>query len=101
MAVIRSRAMSNAAVREATVRAVVMGVGFGAVFGAANAYLGLRVGLTIATSIPGGGDDRRAAAHLRLPGLDPRGQPGADDRIGVDVAGHRGDLHAARTRAAA
>jgi putative OPT family oligopeptide transporter len=44
--------MSNVAVREATVRAVLMGVGFGAVFGAANAYLGLRVGLTIATSIP-------------------------------------------------
>jgi putative OPT family oligopeptide transporter len=44
--------MSNGTVREATVRAVVMGVGFGAVFGAANAYLGLRVGLTIATSIP-------------------------------------------------
>ncbi len=44
--------MSNVAVREATLRAVVMGVGFGALFGAANAYLGLRVGLTIATSIP-------------------------------------------------
>jgi putative OPT family oligopeptide transporter len=44
--------MSNVAVREATVRAVLMGVGFGAVFGAANAYLGLRVGFTIATSIP-------------------------------------------------
>src|SRR3954469_23148062 len=50
--VIRSPTMSNLAVREATVRAVVMGVGFGAVFGAANAYLGLRVGFTIATSIP-------------------------------------------------
>jgi putative OPT family oligopeptide transporter len=44
--------MSNPAVREATVRAVVMGVAFGALFGAANAYLGLRVGFTIATSIP-------------------------------------------------
>ncbi|HEU4733520.1 MAG TPA: OPT/YSL family transporter, partial [Kofleriaceae bacterium] len=33
-------------------RAVVMGVAFGALFGAANAYLGLRVGFTIATSIP-------------------------------------------------
>jgi putative OPT family oligopeptide transporter len=44
--------MPNVAVREATVRAVLMGVGFGAVFGAANAYLGLRVGFTIATSIP-------------------------------------------------
>jgi putative OPT family oligopeptide transporter len=44
--------MSNAPVREATLRAVVMGVAFGALFGAANAYLGLRVGFTIATSIP-------------------------------------------------
>jgi len=44
--------MSNVAVREATLRAVLMGVSFGAVFGAANAYLGLRVGFTIATSIP-------------------------------------------------
>jgi len=44
--------MSNVAVREATVRAVLMGVGFGALFGAANAYVGLRVGITIATSIP-------------------------------------------------
>lgn len=39
-------------VREATLRAVVMGVVFGALFGAANAYLGLRVGFTISTSIP-------------------------------------------------
>ena len=44
--------MSNVAVREATLRAVLMGVVFGALFGAANAYLGLRVGFTIATSIP-------------------------------------------------
>ncbi len=44
--------MTASQVREATVRAVVMGVCFGALFGAANAYLGLRVGFTIATSIP-------------------------------------------------
>ncbi len=44
--------MSNVATREATLRAVVMGVVFGGLFGAANAYLGLRVGFTIATSIP-------------------------------------------------
>jgi putative OPT family oligopeptide transporter len=33
-------------------RAVILGALFGIVFGAANAYLGLRVGLTVSTSIP-------------------------------------------------
>ena len=37
---------------EATVKAVVVGIVFGILFGAANAYLGLRAGLTISTSIP-------------------------------------------------
>ncbi|MDH3841385.1 MAG: oligopeptide transporter, OPT family, partial [Chromatiales bacterium] len=37
---------------EFTLRAVGLGVLFGIVFGAANAYLGLRAGLTISTSIP-------------------------------------------------
>ncbi|HSG81641.1 MAG TPA: oligopeptide transporter, OPT family, partial [Gemmatimonadota bacterium] len=37
---------------EFTLRSVVMGALFGVVFGAANAYLGLRVGLTVSTSIP-------------------------------------------------
>ncbi len=37
---------------EFTVRAVLAGVVFGILFGAANAYLGLRVGLTVSTSIP-------------------------------------------------
>ncbi len=35
-----------------TVRAAVAGIIFGAIFGSANAYLGLKVGLTISTSIP-------------------------------------------------
>src|SRR5947199_10401653 len=39
-------------VAELTVRAVAAGIVFGALFGAANAYLGLRVGLTVSTSIP-------------------------------------------------
>jgi len=39
-------------VAEFTFRAVVAGVVFGLLFGAANAYLGLRVGLTVSTSIP-------------------------------------------------
>jgi putative OPT family oligopeptide transporter len=37
---------------EATVKAYVPGILFGIIFGAANAYLGLRAGLTISTSIP-------------------------------------------------
>ncbi len=37
---------------EFTLKAAITGIFFGIVFGAANAYLGLRVGLTISTSIP-------------------------------------------------
>ncbi len=37
---------------EATIKAVAAGILFGILFGAANAYLGLRAGLTISTSIP-------------------------------------------------
>ncbi len=38
--------------REFTLKAVLLGILFGIIFGAANAYLGLRAGLTISTSIP-------------------------------------------------
>lgn len=49
--------MSTAASRtesvvEFTARSVIAGIGFGILFGMANAYLGLRVGLTVSTSIP-------------------------------------------------
>ncbi|MCL4817798.1 MAG: oligopeptide transporter, OPT family [Vicinamibacteria bacterium] len=37
---------------EFTLRAILAGITFGVIFGAANAYLGLRVGLTVSTSIP-------------------------------------------------
>lgn len=37
---------------EATLKAILAGIVFGILFGAANAYLGLRAGLTISTSIP-------------------------------------------------
>lgn len=37
---------------EFTIKGVILGSIFGIMFGAANAYLGLRVGLTISTSIP-------------------------------------------------
>jgi putative OPT family oligopeptide transporter len=39
-------------IAEFTLKSVLAGVVFGIIFGAANAYLGLRVGLTISTSIP-------------------------------------------------
>ncbi len=38
--------------REFTLKAVGLGIVFGILFGAANAYLGLRAGLTVSTSIP-------------------------------------------------
>lgn len=43
---------SGADLAEFTFKAAILGVFFGIVFGAANAYLGLRAGLTISTSIP-------------------------------------------------
>ncbi len=42
----------EASIAEFTLKAVAAGIVFGILFGAANAYLGLRVGLTISTSIP-------------------------------------------------
>ena len=47
-----SRAVVDAPIAEFTLKAVVAGVLLGIVFGAANAYLGLRVGLTVSASIP-------------------------------------------------
>jgi putative OPT family oligopeptide transporter len=44
--------MQRESIREFTLRAVLAGICFGIIFGAANAYLGLRVGLTVSTSIP-------------------------------------------------
>jgi putative OPT family oligopeptide transporter len=43
---------SRESVVEFTARAAAAGIVFGILFGAANAYLGLRVGLTVSTSIP-------------------------------------------------
>ncbi|MCK5521097.1 MAG: OPT/YSL family transporter, partial [Candidatus Marinimicrobia bacterium] len=37
---------------EFTLKSILFGIFFGIIFGAANAYLGLRAGLTISTSIP-------------------------------------------------
>jgi putative OPT family oligopeptide transporter len=43
---------ASESVAEFTFKAVGLGILFGIIFGAANAYLGLRAGLTISTSIP-------------------------------------------------
>jgi putative OPT family oligopeptide transporter len=43
---------ASASPHEFTVKALFFGILFGILFGAANAYLGLRAGLTISTSIP-------------------------------------------------
>jgi putative OPT family oligopeptide transporter len=42
----------DSTMREFTIKALGLGVLYGIVFGAANAYLGLRAGLTVSTSIP-------------------------------------------------
>jgi len=39
-------------IAEFTLKAIVLGAAFGIIFGAANAYLGLKVGLTVSTSVP-------------------------------------------------
>jgi putative OPT family oligopeptide transporter len=46
------RPAEKAALAEFTVKALVAGLVFGCLFGAANAYLGLKAGLTVSTSIP-------------------------------------------------
>ena len=43
---------AHASLQEFTFKAIGLGIAFGIIFGAANAYLGLRAGLTISTSIP-------------------------------------------------
>lgn len=48
----QSPSSSSPPIVEFTLRAVLAGIFFGVLFGAANAYLGLRVGLTVSTSIP-------------------------------------------------
>jgi hypothetical protein len=67
-------------VRELTVRAIVVGGLITLIFIAANVYLGLKVGLTFATSIPAAVISV-GAALLRRP-HDRREQHRPDDRIG-------------------
>jgi putative OPT family oligopeptide transporter len=43
---------ASESMKEVTLKALVLGAFFGVLFGAANAYLGLKAGLTVSTSIP-------------------------------------------------
>ncbi|MEA3307829.1 MAG: oligopeptide transporter, OPT family [Elusimicrobiota bacterium] len=43
---------SDKQMKEFTLRAVIIGIGLGVVFGAGNAFLGLKVGMTVSASIP-------------------------------------------------
>ena len=68
---------------EITITSIVMGVLLAVIFGAANAYLGLRVGMTVSASIP--------AAQKFYSGE----QYCADHRFGRRVVGGRCHLYAA------
>ncbi len=48
----RSYVPDQSSVTDFSIKAVILGAIFGVIFGSANAYLGLRVGLTISTAIP-------------------------------------------------
>ena len=52
MAEFKPYVAADADVKDFSIKAVIVGAVFGILFGTANAYLGLRVGLTISTSIP-------------------------------------------------
>ncbi|RKY70490.1 MAG: oligopeptide transporter, OPT family, partial [Candidatus Latescibacterota bacterium] len=52
MADLRPYVQDDEAIPEFTVKALVLGAALGIVFGAANAYLGLKVGMTVSASIP-------------------------------------------------
>ena len=77
--------------REFTVRALVLGLVMCVVLGAANAYLGLRAGMTIAATYPAA---VIGMAVLRLfKGSAPRGELRPDRRVDRRVGGGRRDLH--------
>ena len=68
-------------VPEFTVFSVVLGALLAIVFGGANAYLGLRVGMTVSAYPGGGALDGRHPLHLQA-GLHSGEQHGPDHRLG-------------------
>jgi len=52
MADLRPYVPDDGATSEFTVKALILGATLGIIFGAANAYLGLKVGMTVSASIP-------------------------------------------------
>ena len=75
--------------RELTVRSVVLGGLITLVFTAANVYLGLKIGITFATSIPAAVISMAMLRFFRG-STDPGKQHRPDDRVG---GGHAGGDH--------
>ena len=87
---------ANSTMREFTVRALVLGLVMCVVLGAANAYLGLRAGMTIAATYPAA---VIGMAVLRMmQGVDPRGELRPDRRLDRRVGGGGRHLHHPRLR---
>jgi len=52
MAAFKPHVADDSGIKDFSIKALIVGAVFGILFGSANAYLGLRVGLTISTAIP-------------------------------------------------
>ena len=80
--------------REMTLRAVILGLVMTVILGAANAYLGLRAGMTIAATYPAA---IIGMAVLRLfKGFDPRGEHRPNRGLDRRVDRRRGRVHDSR-----
>ena len=66
---------------EMTVTSVIMGMILAVVFGAANAYLGLRVGMTVSASIPAAVISMGVIRVIMKKKLHSGEQPGSDHRF--------------------
>ncbi len=77
--------------REFTLKAVILGVILTVVLGAANAYLGLRAGMTIAATYPAAVIGMAVLKLMR--GSHPRREHGADHRLDRRVRGRGGHFH--------
>ena len=83
----------SAKMSEFTLRAVLLGLAMTVILGAANAYLGLRSGITIAATYPGCRHRYGGLAHLE--GLYPRGKYCANRRVDRRI-GRRGRMNLPR-----
>ena len=81
---------------ELTFKAVALGAVMAIILGAANAYLGMRAGLTVCGDLPGSGSGNGAASPMGRVG--PRRKHRPDHRLSRRGAGRRRDLHDSRVR---